>query len=337
MSSLGQVCAVGIGGNMLISVFLLPVWWRVFSPKSKVQSPKLRVSTPSSLYGARLWQTGLALTRLLPKFFLVALAKCSAAIYWRLAARRREIVIQNLLPVLNDRRLAARAARELFAEFTRKLADLWRYESGGAFDRWPGDWNGWEHFTTAHARGKGVLLVTPHLGNWEFGGEFLVEHGHKLLVLTQPEPDPRLTELRQRSRTRRGIETLVVGQDAFAFVEIIRRLQEGATVALLVDRPPAPTAVSVELFGKPFSASIAAAELARASGCAIVPAYIVRQRDGYLAHILPEITYDRAAIGNRAARIRLTQEILRAFEPAIRQHLTQWFHFVPIWPDEKPE
>jgi hypothetical protein len=63
----------------------------------------------------------------------------------------------------------------------------------------------------------------------------------------------------------------------------------------------------------------------------------VRQRDGYLAHILPEITYDRAAIGNRAARIRLTQEILRAFEPAIRQHLTQWFHFVPIWPDEKPE
>jgi len=337
MSSLGRVCAVGIGGNMLISVFLLPVWWRVFSPKSKVQSPKLRVSTPSSLYGARLWQTGLALTRLLPKFFLVALAKCSAAIYWRLAARRREIVIQNLLPVLNDRRLAARAARELFAEFTRKLADLWRYESGGAFDRWPGDWNGWEHFTTAHARGKGVLLVTPHLGNWEFGGEFLVEHGHKLLVLTQPEPDPRLTELRQLSRTRRGVETLVVGQDAFAFVDIIRRLQEGATVALLVDRPPAPTAVNVELFGKPFSASIAAAELARASGCAIVPAYIVRQRDGYLAHILPEITYDRAAIGNRAARIRLTQEILRAFEPAIRQHLTQWFHFVPIWPDEKPE
>ena len=57
------------------------------------------------------------------------------------------------------------------------------------------------------------------------------------------------------------------------------------------------------------------------------------QRGGYLAHILPEITYDRAAIGNRAARIRLTQEILRAFEPAIRQHLTQWFHFVPIWPD----
>jgi predicted RND superfamily exporter protein len=337
MSSLGRVCAVGIGGNMLISVFLLPVWWRVFSPESGVQSPKSPVSTPSSLYGARLWQIGLTLTRFLPKSFGVALAKCSAAIYWRVAAHRREIVSQNLLPVLNDRQLAVRAARELFTEFTLKLADLWRYESGGAFDRWPGDWNGWEHFTAAHARGKGVLLVTPHLGNWEFGGVFLIEHGYKLLVLTQPEPDPRLTELRQMSRTRRGIETLVVGEDAFAFVEIIRRLQEGATVALLVDRPPAPTAVNVDLFGKPFFASIAAAELARASGCAIVPAYIVRQQDHYLAHILPEIAYDRAAIGNRAARIQLTQKILRAFEPAIRQHLTQWFHFVPIWPDEKPK
>ena len=218
-----------------------------------------------------------------------------------------------------------------------KITDLWRYESGGALGRWQGDWNGWNHFTTAHARGKGVLLVTPHLGNWEFGGEFLVQHGCKLIVLTQPEPDPRLTEMRQNSRRLRGVETLVVGGDAFAFVEIIRRLQEGATVALLVDRPPTPTAVNVELFGKSFLASNAVAELARASGSAIVPTYIVRQGDHYLANMLPEITYDRAAIGNREARIRLTQEILRAFEPAIRQHLTQWFHFVPIWPEEKPE
>ena len=337
MSSLGRVCAVGIAGNMLISVFLLPAWWKIFSPKSKAQSPKPPVSTPSSFYSARIWQIALTLTRILPAPILMSLAKAGGAIYWFFATHRREIVIQNLLPILNDRKLAARAARELFTEFALKLASLWRHESGADFDEGAGDWNGWEHFTAAHARGKGVLLVTPHLGNWEFGSAFMVEHGCKLLVLTQPEPDARLTELRQISRARRGVETLVVGEDAFAFVEIIRRLQEGATVALLVDRPPAPTAVEVKLFGRIFPASIAAAELARASGCAIVPGYIVRRRDSYLAHILPEITYDRAVIGSRAARIQLTQEILRAFEPAIRQHLTQWFHFVPVWPDEKPK
>jgi predicted exporter len=40
MASLGRVCAIGIGANMIISVFLLPAWWVVLSPKSKVQSPK---------------------------------------------------------------------------------------------------------------------------------------------------------------------------------------------------------------------------------------------------------------------------------------------------------
>ena len=336
MASLGRICAIGIAGNMLISVYLLPVWWKYVLGNKKLKSVTAKISGPSKFYGARIWQIGLALARHLPAPVCAALAKFSAAIYWRLAAQRREVVIQNLLPVLdNDHAAATHAARELFTEFMLKVADLLRYESGVAAGHWTGDWSGWEHFTVAQARGKGVLLVIPHLGNWELGGAFLVQHGYKLLVLTQPEPNQKLTELRQSSRARWGVETLVVGEDAFAFVEIIKRLQEGATVALLVDRPPAPTAVIVELFGRPFPASIAAAELARASGCAIVPGYIVRQPDGYLARILPEISYDRAAIGHRAARIQLTQEILRAFEPAIRQHLTQWYHFVPLWLAEK--
>ena len=336
MAGLGRVCAIGIGGNMLISVLLLPGAWKYFVGNNKMKSAPEKNSAPSQFYGAFIWRAGLGLGRFVPVLVFNCFARLLAAIYWRLAARRREIMIQNLLPVLNgDRREAVRTSRELLTEFFLKITDLWRYESGGTFESGVGDWKGLENFIAAHARGKGVLLVTPHLGNWEFGGAFLIERGYELLVLTQPEPDQKLTELRQVSRARRGVETLVVGEDAFAFIEIIKRLQAGATVALLVDRPPAHTAVNVNLFGHPFPASIAAAELARASGCAIVPVYIVRQPVGYLARILPEIAYDRAAIGNRDARVRLTQEILRAFEPAIRQHLTQWFHFVPIWPDKK--
>jgi KDO2-lipid IV(A) lauroyltransferase len=338
MSSLGRVCAIGIGCNMLLSVFLLPVWWKFFLGENKFKSMSAKISEPSQFYSIFIWRAGLALGRFIPAPVFALFARLLAAIYWRLAAQRREIVIQNLLPALSgDRPHAARVGRELIMEFFLKITDLWRYESGVAFESWLGEWNGWEHFTAAHARGKGVLLVTPHLGNWEFGGAFLVEHGYKLLVLTQPEPDQRMTELRQRSRSLRGVETLVVGEDAFAFIEIIKHLQAGATVALLVDRPPASTAVNVNLFGRQFPASIAAAELARASGCAIVPVYIVRQGGGHLSRILPEIPYDRATIGNRAARIQLTQEILRAFEPAIRQHLAHWFHFVPVWPDQKME
>jgi len=331
MASLGRVCAVGIAGNMLFSIFLLPHCWRIWCSGKYVDPGSTGKHAPSQFYRARFWRLGLWLVRVLPPAFLLITAKICAAIYWRLASHRREILIENLLPVLGDRAKAKVATRKLFTEFAVKLADLWRYESGVSNEKWFVNWNGWEIFTAAQARGRGVLLVTPHLGNWELGGAFMTQHGSKLLILTQAEPDARLTAMRQASRARWGVETLVVGSDAFAIVEIIRRLQAGATVALLVDRPPVPTAVTVELFGLPFSASIAAAELARASGCAIVPTYIVREKGGYRAQILPEIVYDRARIGDRAARIELTQEMLRAFEPTLRQYITQWFHFVPIW------
>jgi predicted exporter/lauroyl/myristoyl acyltransferase len=332
MSSLGQICAAGLAGNMLISIFLLPVWWKILAGQKQnpAAAPPL---APSQFYRGSFWRIGLGLGRCLPASTGRALAKCSAAIYWRLAAHRRKIVIQNLQPVLKDDSVAAAvAARALFTEFALKIADLWRYEAGVDLDNWVMQWEGWEIYLAARARGRGVLLVTPHLGNWEIGGAFLPRKGIQLIVLTQPEPDPRLTEMRQAARALRGVETIVVGEDAFAFIEIIKRLQAGATVALLMDRPAAPTAVTVQLFGRPFSASIAAAELARASGCAILPACIVRNGHGYEGEIQPEIGYDRAMIGNRAARLNLTQEIMRVFEPAIRQNITQWYHFVPIWP-----
>lgn len=331
MAGLGQVCAVGIAANMLLAIYLLPRWWKALTGSA----PGTASRKPSSLYSAKLWSAGLFFARVLPPTISQMLARAAAGLYCQFAPHRREVVAQNLLPVLNgDHAATRRATRKLFQQFVLKLVDLWRYEAGVDVIGAGGDWHGWENFATPHARGKGVLLVTPHLGNWELGAEFFVRHNIPLLILTQAEPDAELTRMRQASRTLRGVETLVVGEDAFAFVEIIKRLQAGATVALLVDRPPPATAVNVELFGRPFPASIAAAELARASGCAIVPGVIVRQPNGYAATIMPEIVYDRAGIGDRAARIRLTQEILRAFEHAIRQHVEQWYHFVPLWPTE---
>jgi KDO2-lipid IV(A) lauroyltransferase len=349
MASLGQVCAVGIGCNMLISVYLLPVWWRSWLSRSATEYsgagnglrlsvpeiPSISVARPSASYRAGVWRIGLLAVRILPGPVCGWIARIAGEFYWRLRPHRYRVVVNNLLPVLNHERLAAeRAARKTFQEFARKIADLWRYESGVPVDHWLTDWRGWERFAVAHERGQGVLLVTPHLGNWELGGAFMAKRGMRLLVLTQPEPEQELTELRRTARAQQGVDTLVVGNDAFAFIEIIKRLQDGATVAMLVDRPAAATAARVELFGEPFDASIAAAELARASGCAIIPALIWRNETGYTADLLPEITYDRAAIGSRESRVRLTQEILRVFEPAIRQHLAQWYHFVPVWPKE---
>jgi predicted exporter/lauroyl/myristoyl acyltransferase len=330
MSSLGRVCAAGLAGNMLISIFLLPVWWKIVAGR---KDPPSGGTTPSQFYRGPIWKIGMALGRRLPARAALVLARIGAALYWRLAPHRRKIVIDNLRPPLGDDPVAARrAARELFTQFALKVVDLWRYEAGVDINQWSMKWSGWETYHAAFTRGRGVLLVTPHLGNWEIGGAYLPRKGYQLLVITQPEPDPRLTQIRQQARAFRGVETIVVGQDAFAFIEIIKRLQMGATVALLMDRPAEATSVKINLFGRPFHASLAAAELARASGCAILPGCIVRTAHGYEGAIQPEVVYDRAKIGNQAGRVQLTQEIMRVFEPLIQEHIEQWYHFLPIWP-----
>ena len=258
-----------------------------------------------------------------------------AAQYCRSNKLRREVVIENLLPPLSfDGAAAEKTCRELYRQFGLKLADLWRYEAGCKLDAVAVQAGEWERFEAARNRGPGLLLLTPHLGNWEFGAPFLRERDVSLLVITQAEPQSAFTKLREASRAHWGIETLVIGENPFAFVEVIRRLDQGAVVALLVDRPPAASAVTVKLFGHRFSASMAPAELARASGCALLPVCIPRVENGYTVEVYPEIVYDRAALGSREARANLTQEIMKQFEPVIRKHLNQWFHFVPLWKGE---
>jgi lauroyl/myristoyl acyltransferase len=91
----------------------------------------------------------------------------------------------------------------------------------------------------------------------------------------------------------------------------------------------------VDFFGRPFHAAVAAADLARASGCLILPVFLPRVQRGYRIELLPEIAYDRTALGEREARRMLTQRIFRAFEPYVRQYPDQWYHFIPIWPSAK--
>ncbi|HTH47680.1 MAG TPA: MMPL family transporter [Candidatus Limnocylindria bacterium] len=331
LASLDLVCAVGVGCVFAVCVGLLPAWWQRLGGSPAAGLPPKRAS---SLYGARIWGAGLWLGRALPKPVGNGLARLIAAAYVFVRPARFAVVVNNLLPVLGDEAAARSAARRNFAEFARKLVDLWRYEAGGLAAEAVRAGEGWEHFAAAVSSGSGVLLVTPHLGNWEFGAPLLARSGVRPLVLTAPEPGGGLTEARVAARARQGIDTLVVGSDPFAFLEVIKRLQAGGVVALLVDRPPAPTRVEVEFFGRPFAASIAAAELARASGCVVLPVFILRDEQGHHADALPPLAYDRAALGDRAARIAFTGRLMRVFEPVIRAHPGQWFHFVPVWPED---
>jgi lauroyl/myristoyl acyltransferase len=332
LASLGRVCAAGVACMAVAAIGLLPAWWDAFvgaRAAEKVRPP----AAPPRIYRAFFWRCGLSVARVLPRRVLRLLCRRGARVFRWCVPARVETVVANLLPVFDgDRAAAEAAARRVFDEFGLKLADLWRAEAGHDIAPLVRAVGGWEALDAAQAAGRGLLLITPHLGNWEFGAPLILRRGLTLNVLTLAEPGADFTALRDAARRRGGVRTHVVGGDPFAFVEIIKRLQSGEAVALLMDRPPSASAVRVELFGKPFDASIAVAELARASGAAVLPVTVCRDGDAYAVRVLGEVNYDRAALGDRAARIALTGEILRAFEPSIRQHPDQWFHFVPLWP-----
>ncbi len=279
-----------------------------------------------------MWRVGVGAAKIFSRGAAQKFAATLCRSYATLFPSRREAVVQNVLPLTGgDRQRAELLAAYVFQNFGRKLVDLWRFEAGLPFKNMFGELTGWEHFLAAQKTGRGVLLVTPHLGNWEFGAPLLTQHGFKLHVITLVEPGRGLTEMRQAARARWGIETLVIGRDPFSFVEIIRRLEAGATVALLIDRPPKTSAVEVQLFGQPFAASVSAAELARATGCELLPVDLVASGDSYAAHISPAVQYERASLRDRGARQQLTQRVIGALEPAIRAHPDQWYHFVPVW------
>jgi predicted RND superfamily exporter protein/lauroyl/myristoyl acyltransferase len=356
LASVGLVCSSGILAVYLASVLLLPSWWRFCyrnevpetrrSATCGVTPPQANGGIPSSssqrrrasafLYSAGFWRAGMALVRTAPPWIASAACTGLAQAYFHLDRKRRTIVTANLLPVLDgDRSAAVEAARRLYRRFALKLVDLLRLESGVVSCPCEADPRERAIIQTAQARGRGLLLLTLHLGNWEQGSLLLAGLGIQLTVLTLPEPEDELTAVRAAARARWGIRTLVIGQDSFALVEVVKQLGAGNALAIAVDRPAERNGVLVDWFGRPFRASTVAAELARASGCALVGVTLVRRNDRLAVRVLPEFVYDRRALAGREARRELTRQILRAFEPEIRKDPDQWYHFVPIWAAEE--
>jgi KDO2-lipid IV(A) lauroyltransferase len=298
-----------------------------------MSEPKGKTSKAPSFYSGGIWKLGLMAARIFPAALLKNIAMFSVELYLWTQPRRVEIVLKNFLPLFNGNRFAAEeAVCEAHRNFAAKLIDLWRVEGGEEKINWLTNNIELEIIHAARKRGRGAIFITLHLGNWEHGGLLLKQLGIPLTILSLAEPDDGLTDLRKAARARYGVNTLIIGEGNFAFVEVIKRLQEGADLAISLDRPPERgVGVPIEFFGQRFAASLAAAELARASGCALIGVTIVRRPTGFAVRVLPEFQYDRRALGSREARAALTQQILRAFEPEIRDNIEQWYQFTPIW------
>ena len=83
---------------------------------------------------------------------------------------------------------------------------------------------GWEHIAAAQARGKGLLLVTAHLGNWEILGRWLTNiQGLNLTVVAREPENPALGRYLRRMREGAGFAVLSKGESARGLLRILKR------------------------------------------------------------------------------------------------------------------
>ncbi len=190
---------------------------------------------------------------------------------------------------------------------------------------------GWAHVEAARAKGKGVILVTGHLGHWELGAQWLACCGVPLTVITLPEPSPDLSRWRGAARRQLGIGTLEVGPGReFSFVEMLAVLRRNEVLAVLVDRPYEGTGIPVRQFGRETQFSMAAAMLAHHTGAAVIPAFVFAQPSWrYESMALPEVPMETGSL--RQTMQPNTQRIADIFESLIRRYPEQWFNYVPLY------
>jgi KDO2-lipid IV(A) lauroyltransferase len=195
------------------------------------------------------------------------------------------------------------------------------------------DWlrtEGLEHYLAAQARGKGVLIVTGHLGAWEISG---IQHslmGYTMSVVIRPLDNRLLDKFVNDNRCRLGNRMLPKNEFARGMLTAMRA---GQTVAILMDtNMTPPQGEFVEFFGQPACTATGLAHMARKTGAAVLPGFMVWEpaERHYVLHFGPELKIPRS--DDVAADILATTQICTtAIESWIRRYPDQWLWIHRRW------
>jgi KDO2-lipid IV(A) lauroyltransferase len=226
---------------------------------------------------------------------------------------------------------AEELARRQFFEYGRHTIDVWRLRSEAFTPRITTFDDDARVLTRARRGGRGFLLVTGHVGNWEMGAVTLGRHDLVPAVVGQAELDPGVREMRLQLRERLGVESIDIGTSMATALKVRAAVERGRAVALLVDRTYPEDRVLVPFFGRSTPFLRSPALLARLCGCDILPGFFLRNSDGSYFNVWGEpITADTSQSADDDA-VRIMSRVAADLESVVRAHPTQWFNFYGFW------
>jgi KDO2-lipid IV(A) lauroyltransferase len=190
-------------------------------------------------------------------------------------------------------------------------------------------YDGLEHFTDALARGRGVLVATAHLGNWELSAFCHAWMTAPMHIVVRPLDNPRIDALVERYRGLSG-NPIIEKKDAAR--GILKALKAGDAVGILIDQNTTlDQGVFIDFFGKKACAGTAFAKLAHHSGAAVVPGFALwsPEERRYILRFYPEIPMTGDVLDD-------TQRIHSQLESVIRGYPDQWLWIHRRWKTRPP-
>lgn len=184
---------------------------------------------------------------------------------------------------------------------------------------------GLEILEAAAREGRGVIVVSAHLGNWEVGGAAVVARGCPMDIVVARQRNGLFDRYLTRSRERLGFGIIPRGE---ARSGVLSSLREGRAVGIMGDQDARSAGVFADFFGRPASTARGPAVLAQRSGAEVVTLFAIRLpgwRPRYRVHIEPLAV----AWGGRSEQIAaLTQAFTTRIEERVRDYPGQylWLH-----------
>jgi KDO2-lipid IV(A) lauroyltransferase len=194
---------------------------------------------------------------------------------------------------------------------------------------------GMECYKQAEALGKGVIVITGHIGCWELMPPYFVSLGHTVTVVGRRMKDQRLNDQLVAIRASVGVTT--VDRDSSPR-EMIKPLKRGEILGVLIDQHTSVSGMYVPFFNRPAFTPTGVAKLSLLTGAPIVPMADFLNRNGkHTIRVLPPIVPPEVVTDKTAAIEKLTTECSLAVERLIRIDPKQWVWFHHRWrePEEK--
>jgi len=273
---------------------------------------------------------------LIPKPIRYLLADRAGDIFRRATNTYRDNVEANVAQVLGLTTESAEvraAVKSIFHTSSRNFTDLIttpRQSSNSLVGSLKVRHGHWGIVDDALAQGKGVILVSGHLGSFDQVGQVFWARGYKLTIVTGRTTSRFIFDGVTHLRGSRGAK--LVEPTPSGIRQVIRALRQGEVAVIVGDRDHFQNGRAVELFGRTTTLPPGAIRIARDTGATIVP--IAQRRTGrtHELDILEPFTVPRTA-DLEADMAAGFANVLPRLEHAIRESINQWVMFQRVWPE----